>query len=66
MVLSREKINIELAKKNWSVTDLAKVSNLTRQRVNIILNSRNITPKTVSKIAKALGVDVTEIIETEK
>lgn len=66
MELDRNKINLIMARKGFSAADLAKASNLTRQRINIILNSRNVTPRTVGKIAKALGVDVTEIIETEE
>lgn len=39
MKLCRSKIDIELARKQMSVTDLANVYGVSRSRMNIILNS---------------------------
>ena len=47
MKISREKINIELA----------------RKEMNVILNSQVVTPVCAGRVASALGVDVTEIME---
>ena len=44
-----------------SVSDLRKAG-LTDGNLNAIWNNRSMRPETVGKIAKALGVDVTEII----
>lgn len=63
MKLDRDKINMELAQKTMTVTNLATKYGVSRSRMNVILNSKNVTPICAGRIAKALGVDVTEIIE---
>lgn len=63
MRLSREKINLIMARKQLSLTDIAMRSGKTKQRISCILNSLNVTPRTAGIIAKALDCDVTEIIE---
>ena len=63
MELSRERINVCLARKQMSVGQLAEACGVSRNRINVILNSRSVTPAAAGKIAKGLGVDVTEIIE---
>ncbi len=63
MKLNRDKINIQLAKKKWTVTDLAKAYGVSRSRMNIILNSQLVTPVCAGRVAEALGCDVTDIIE---
>lgn len=63
MKLSREKIDLFMAKKAWDAPDLANAYGATRQRINNILNARQVRPKTAGKLAQALGVDVTEILE---
>lgn len=63
MKLSREKINVAMARKKMTVASLAETYGVSKARICTILNSRNVNPQTVGKIAAALGVDVTEIIE---
>lgn len=63
MKLCRSKIDIELARKQMSVTDLANVYGVSRSRMNIILNSNVVTTVYAGRVAKALDVDVVEIIE---
>ncbi|HCW40038.1 helix-turn-helix domain-containing protein [Phocaeicola plebeius] len=63
MKLCRSKIDIELARKQMSVTDLANVYGVSRSRMNIILNSNVVTPVCAGRVAKALDVDVVKIIE---
>lgn len=63
MKLSRDKINIHMARKKMSVTELATAYGVSRSRIHIILNSQCITPTCAGKLAGALGVDVTEILE---
>ena len=62
MKLCRSKIDIELARKQMSVTDLANVYGVSRSRM-IILNSNVVTTVCAGRVAKALDVDVVEIIE---
>jgi DNA-binding Xre family transcriptional regulator len=63
MELSREKVNIVLARNRMSVTQLAEAYGVSRARINVILNSRNITFMCAGRLAEALKCDVTEIIE---
>lgn len=63
MKISREKINIEMARKKMSVAALAEVYGVSRTRINVILNQREVSVVSAGRLADALGVDVTEIIE---
>lgn len=62
MQLDRKKIDICLARKKMSVTDLAKAYGVSRARMYVILNQRDVTSITAGRIAEALGVDVTQLI----
>lgn len=65
MRISKEKLAIAQAKAMLDSKGLAKKANVS---VNSVLQvgKYNMQPVTVGKIAKALNVDVTEIIELEK
>lgn len=63
MKISREKINIEMARKKMSVKALADAYGVSRARINVILNQREVSVISAGRLADALGVDVTEIIE---
>ena len=63
MKLSREKIDLKRANKCMTVADLAKAYGVSRARIHIILNQREVTPICAGCMAKALGCDVTEIID---
>lgn len=65
MKLSREKVELKRAAKCMTVSAMAEVYGVSRARMNVILNQREVTPVCAGRIAKALGVDVTEILETE-
>lgn len=65
MELSRNKINIAMARKQMTVQKLAEAYGVSRARINVILNQRRVSTVSAGKLAAALGVDVTEIIETE-
>ena len=62
MQLDRNKIDICLARKKMSVTDFAKAYGVSRARMNVILNQREVTPVCAGRIADALGVDVSRLI----
>ena len=48
-----------------TVTELAEAYGVSRARMNVILNSQVVTPVCAGRVAKALDVDVTEIIDQE-
>ena len=59
----RNKINIEMAKKKWNVPQLARAYGVSGSRMNVILNSQNLTSACVGRLAETLGVDVETILE---
>ena len=63
MILNREKVDLAMARNCMTVVDLAESYGVSRARMNVILNSRKITPLCAGRIAKALNCDVTEIID---
>lgn len=65
MRMSRKKVNIALARKQMTVSELAEAYGVSRARMNVILNSQVVTPVCAGRVAKALDVDVTEIIDQE-
>ncbi len=65
MRINKAKINLILADKRITVSELCNSAGINRTRYYTILNSRNILPKTAGKIADMLGVNVSEIIEEE-
>ena len=63
MKVSKEKIDIARANRCMTITELAEAYGVSRTRLNMILNHREVTVVCAGRLAKALGVDVTEIIE---
>ena len=65
MRISKEKLAIAQAKAMLDSKNLAKKANVSINSV-LQVGKYNMQPVTVGKIAKAVNVDVTEIIELEK
>lgn len=63
MKLNRNKIDVAMADKKYSIVKLAELYGVSHQRMRVILNSQKVSPVTAGKLADALGVPVTEIIE---
>ena len=49
--------------KPFTVTNLAEKYGVSRARMNVILNSREVTAICAGRMANSLEVDVTEILE---
>lgn len=65
MKISKPKLNIALARKCWNLRDLRDHCTVSAQTCRNINIGKSVMPSTVGKIAAALGVDVTELIEKE-
>ena len=65
MKISRNKLNVALARKQWNQRDLRDNAIVSAQTILNLNKGKSVMPATVGKIAAALGVDVTEIIEDE-
>lgn len=65
MKISKSKLNIALARKQWNQRDLRDNAIVSAQTILNLNKGKSVLPATVGKIAAALGVDVTEIIEDD-
>lgn len=57
------KMQILLGEKNMSITKLAETSGVSRQTISCIKAGKTCSPQVTYKIAKALDVDVIELLE---
>ena len=64
MKISKSKLDIALARKQWNQRDLRDNAVVSSQ-TTLNINKGPIMPATAGRIAAALGVDVAEIIEQE-
>lgn len=65
MKISIRKLNLALARKCWNQRNLRDNAIVSAQTILNINKGKPILPATAGKIAVALGVDVTDIIEEE-
>lgn len=65
MKLDRDKFQLAMARACFEVKDLVEASGLPRPSINNAIRGKSLRPATLGRIAKALGVDVTEIIKEE-
>lgn len=63
MIINKNKLQIALATACMNPYDLCKAINIQYQTYRRIVAGGKCKPATVGKIAKALNVDVTEILE---
>ena len=63
MRANREKLVVAMARACMNTTDLVKAAEMPRPTVNKVITGRSVRPGTLGRIARALGVDVTEIME---
>lgn len=67
MQIDRRKLDIAMARKSISMPELMDVTGLRRETITCYKpRKRGTRPETVGLIAKALGVDVTEILKDEE
>lgn len=64
LTIDDHKFAVALANTGLTIGQAAERAGMSRQRFYMIVNSKRATAQAVGKIARALGVDVTEIIET--
>lgn len=63
MRIDKIKISVLMAKQGLNQTKLAKKAHMSRTNLSIIINGKSCRVETVLRLAEALQVDVTEIIE---
>lgn len=65
MRADKHRIELAMARECLTVRELAERANLPRQTLNGVIGGRNAWPATLGKIARALGVDVEELLEVK-
>ena len=65
MRINNTKFDIALANSGLTIEQAAARAGISRARYAMILNQKRVTPQAAGKIARGVGVDVTEIIDTE-
>ena len=65
LTIDDRKFAIALANSGLTIGEAAKRAGMSRPRFHTIINSKKATAQAVGRVAKALGVDVTEIIEDQ-
>lgn len=65
MTVNRRSLLLAMARACLNSDDLAKAADMPRPTVNNAITGRSIRPATAGRLARALGVDVTEIIEED-
>lgn len=63
MKTNRKKLELAMARACMSTSDLQKATGMPRPTINNAISGRGIRPSTMGRIAKALGTDVTAIID---
>lgn len=66
MKVNRSKLELSMARACMTSAELPKVAGLPRPTFQNAVVGKSVRPATVGKIAKALGVDPVDIIETEE
>ena len=66
MKADRKKLELAMARVCMNTADLVKMSAMPRPTVNSVIMGRSVRPATIGRIARALDVDVTDIMEVEE
>lgn len=66
MKANRKKLELAMARACMDTGDLVKNSAMPRNTVSNVIAGRDVRPATIGRIARALDVDVTDILEVEE
>ena len=66
MKADRTKVALAMARGCFSISDIVRLSGMTEATVkNVIYGQKSVLPATIGKVAKALNVNVEEILSHE-
>jgi len=54
VVINRERLKLELARRGWNGTELAQAAGVSRPTISAIMTGRPVRSRTVTQIVKAL------------
>ena len=66
MKANRKAMELAMARACMNGSDIANEADMPEMTVKNVLSGRSVKPRTLGKVARALGVDPVEIIEEEK
>lgn len=66
MKANYKKLTLAMARACMDTRDLEKASQLPHSTLNNVIMGVSVRPSTIGRVARALGVDVTEILEDEE
>lgn len=66
MVAEKKKLEIAMARQCMNTDALQKATNMPRPTINNVISGRSVLPATLGKIAKALKVDVVELLADQE
>ncbi len=66
MTANREKILISMARACMNAKDIALKAQMPEMSVKNVLSGRSVKPRTLGRVARALGVDVADLLESKK
>lgn len=66
VIADRKKLEMAMARACMNTDDLQRTANMPRPTINNIVTGRNVRPGTIGKVARALQVDVSEILKEEE
>lgn len=65
MKANRQKLELAMARACLLPGELAERAKMPRPTLNSVINGRSVRPATLGKVARALGVDVKELLEVK-
>lgn len=65
MKADRNKLELAMAKACILPSELAELAEMPRPTLNGVIKGRNVRPATLGKVARALGVNVEELLEVK-
>lgn len=63
MTINKMKFEIAMAREAVTKTEISKRAGVSRGRLNVILNSKNVTPIVAGRIAMVLRMDDVELLD---
>lgn len=66
MTADKMKLQIAMARAKMGIEDIAERASMPKVTVCKVINGKSVLPATLGKVASALGVDVTELLDTTK
>ena len=66
MRISASRVEMEMARRELQLSELARLSGVSKQNLSQIIRRGSCYPKTAGRLARALDVDISAIVETVK